>query len=172
MLLLPTRSTLFPYTTLFRSGPDPDQAGEFEAVPLSSEGKPSGKLDEARRTFGGRDLKRSTSEKCYVWQLGGTIENRVIPDIEEICRKLEILVFADTEVLANRDIPVLLKRTTEGVSAQVAETGFSIGTNHRSGAKSCRIKIVVDSIVDVPVGLRRGDRETWIQRIRAGVRAA
>src|SRR5205807_1831095 len=92
--------------------------------------------------------------KCYVWQLGGTIENRVIPDIEEICRKLEILVFADTEVLANRDIPVLLKRTTEGVSAQVAETGFSIGTNHRSGAKSCRIKIVVDSIVDVPqIGL-------------------
>ena len=127
-----------------------EQTDERERIPIARQ---VGRIDDLDGTFGGRDLKRSTSEKCYVWQLGGTIENRVIPDIEEICRKLEILVFADTEVLANRDIPVLLKRTTEGVSAQVAETGFSIGTNHRSGAKSCRIKIVVDSIVDVPVGL-------------------
>ncbi len=96
----------------------------------------------------------------------------MIPDIEEICRKLEILVFADTEVLANRDIPVLLKRTTEGVSAQVAETGLSVRAYYGSSAESRCIKIVVDSSVDVPVGLSGGDGETWIQRSRAGVWAA
>src|SRR3712207_7829690 len=91
MIRRPPRSTLFPYTTLFRSPPaldDPEQrnrigselidalveihAADWEAAGLEGYGKPTGYLDRQLRRFGGlwehnRTRELPTMERLTEW---------------------------------------------------------------------------------------------------------
>ena len=53
----------------------------------------------------------------------GVRKVRMVPQVEEIRREPHLLVLANLEMLEERCIPVLLKRTVIEVAAQVAEAG-------------------------------------------------
>ena len=50
----------------------------------------------------------------------------MVPDIEKVRCKSDILVFSEVEILDQREIPVLLVRTAVGVAPQVAKTSNAI----------------------------------------------
>ena len=53
----------------------------------------------------------------------GSAEIRVIPQVEKVGRKAQVLPFAKLDVLDQREIPVLLKWTAIDVAAEIAESG-------------------------------------------------
>ena len=96
----------------------------------------------------------------------------MVPDVEEIRRELEILVLRDAEVLANGNIPVLLKRSTERVAAEIPETGGSVDSDSRRSANCIGIEELIDPAVNISMSLGGSDGEARIQGCSAGVRAA
>src|SRR4051794_7289459 len=88
---------------------------------LTSEGITKRELDQARRTHGRDNL----AERALVLEIGRcwVSKVRVVPDVEEICRKPQLLALRNGEVLDQRKIPVLLEGATVEVAPQVAETG-------------------------------------------------
>src|ERR1044072_85454 len=79
----------------------------------------------------------------------------MVPNIEHVHPELEIVALLNSEMLLNREVPVLLVRTTESVSRRVAITGC---------AGPCRKRNVVGHLrtrrpardVQVMRNLRRG----------------
>src|SRR5579871_821403 len=53
----------------------------------------------------------------------GVSEVGVVPQIEEVRREADIVPFANFEVFQERDIPILLERTTVDVAAEIPESG-------------------------------------------------
>ena len=96
----------------------------------------------------------------------------MVPDIEEVRRELEVLVFGYTEILADGNVPVLLKRTAERISPEVSETCGAINTDRRRTADGSRIEELIDPAVNVALSLSGLHREAGIQGCRAGVRTA
>ena len=96
----------------------------------------------------------------------------MIPDVEEIRREFEVLVFRDAEVLADGHIPVLLERSAESIAAESTEACSSIHSDHRSSNNRIGIEELIDPAVNVTMGLRRRDGNARSQTCRTGVRAA
>ena len=96
----------------------------------------------------------------------------MVPNVEEVRRELEVLVFGYTEILADGNVPVLLKRTAERISPEVSEAGGAINTDRRRTADGSRIEELIDPAVNISMGLRGADGEARMERCCAGVRAA
>jgi hypothetical protein len=85
-------------------------------------------------------------------------EIRVVPDVEEIRREAKVLPFRQSEVLDEREVPVLLERAAVDVAAESSEAGCaSIGVKLaaiRIGRRSSR-KIAESEITSVSCGYLR-----------------
>ena len=114
------------------------------------EGVPQRELDKAWRAYGRKDLAErpgigwSTGDRvvgnCFHVVDGRIREVRMIPDIKEIRCEPELLVLGNLEIFYQREVPVLLKRPTIDVTAEIAKKGDRAvapvrGWNERRGGK-------------------------------------
>ena len=78
-----------------------------------------GELNQARGTHRRNDLPERAGILYIINR--GIGEVRVIPDVEKVRREPDILTLGDLEVLDEREVPVLLIRSTVDVAAQIAK---------------------------------------------------
>src|SRR5277367_4800961 len=99
---------------------------ETQAAPHSKsalERVPQRELNQARLADGGVDFaERSGTRQLHVGNLW-IAEVGMVPDVEEVRGKAEILPLGDVEIFDGGEIPVLLERPAIGVALQVAESG-------------------------------------------------
>lgn len=50
----------------------------------------------------------------------------MIPQVEEVCGETQILPLGKSEALDQREIPVLLKRSSVDIAAETAEAGGAV----------------------------------------------
>ena len=90
---------------------------------------------------------------------------RVVPHIEEVGGEAQVLPLGNLYIFDQREVPVLLPRTTEDVAAEIAEAGCTEvgvdGTLRRVKLWRCRecsrIQITVDACADAAAGQRAGE---------------
>ncbi len=86
----------------------------------------------------------------------------MVPNVEEVRSKAEILSFCEPKMLDQREIPVLLERPTINVAVERAELGSAGRTSRVRGTTSgigrrSRHKIIdVDVLVETIVNVARG----------------
>ena len=125
----------------------------------SLERVPQLELDEARSADRALNLAEGAEVLDVVRRRAGEI--RVIPDVEEIRCKSEVLPFRQAEVLDQREIPILLERAAVDIAAERPEASSAsrIGRVKIGAADSIRLRgtheivdvqIAIDAFVDVP----------------------
>src|SRR5205807_4903916 len=91
---------------------------------------PQRELDQPRRAHGAGDF----AERSGGQRLAGGIkrnalhvvdrwiaEVRVVPNVEEVGRKSQLLALGQLDILDQRKVPVLLVRSAKNIPAQIAE---------------------------------------------------
>lgn len=100
----------------------------------SLEGVAERKLNQARHALGAGDY----TKVARAFDVGGNRVGKVyvVPDVEEIRGEADALALGNTEILDQREIPVLLFRTTVDIAAEVTEArGAEIGVRRSSGIR-------------------------------------
>src|SRR5690242_6952936 len=91
---------------------------------------------------------------------------RVIPDIEEVGGKPQVLLFGDLEILDQREIPVLLVRSAVNVAAKISKESYyavaPLGSGHeRRGREIRRVQVaVVHPVLDASARQSCGKRSS------------
>src|SRR6201984_746069 len=114
------------------------------------------KLDQPGRAGGLRNSAKGTGilDIC----LGGIGEIRVIPDVEEIGRESKRLPLGDPEVLDEREVPVLLKRSVINIPPKISEiSGAEAGVGNDGSVALVRVAQVW------PVQQRGGGKVRGVQ---------
>src|SRR5690349_17056884 len=148
--------------------------------PATSEGITQRELNQARVTDGGYDLAEGSrtlgqpSVRPAVADAGCATEGGfhvgagrvgkvgVIPDIEEVHAKTQLLTFGDRKVLDQRKIPVLLERTPVEVPSHISKSSRTcdrIGNRRRREVVD--IQVTVEAVVNVAGGGSSTDRSAW-----------
>ena len=129
------------------------------------EGIPQRELNQARSSNRGENFAERTVRDADGFNVvdRGIGEIRVVPDVEEVRRETQALTLGDREILDQREVPVLLERTTIDVAAEIAKDGDGsvpaiCSTEQRSRSKINRVEISIEPAVNVSRGGASADR--------------
>ena len=85
-----------------------------------SEGIARAHLDQARGIDGAVDL---TEGRCPYADERGLPERRMVEYVEKLSAELEGMPFMERETLHDREVPVLLVRSAEGIARRISKSG-------------------------------------------------
>src|SRR5882724_1219963 len=132
---------------------------------------PQRKLDQSRRAHSAGDFAKRPGRQWLagngiVWNALHVVDRRVakvgvIPDVEEVGSEAQRLLLRQLDVFYQREIPVLLVRAAENVSAQIAEVrGAKVRVGEgvaqcwikkRRGGERVDVQVsIVDAVLNAP----------------------